>query len=334
MRRPLEQTKARAVSAARSHARRPEICGNHRGAVTVATTERGVRAEPPLMNPGLRRASAAAVSTLAGLTLLVCVRPAAAQQDLGSVVCVASELESLSGAGPVRRVIRRDTEIVYRVGVDLSSQAEAERALRAELETSGEVSCAWSQPGQSHVVVVSYNGVVRQDLTIDLEDPRYKKFRGRVRHELGGSRQFAWRATTRSSLSNLDANERSRRYQDRTFLENQKERLRADRQRQYREVGSLFAGIWDGLRVLRNRGSAQFLVVGAIASVTAFILLFEVISLRSADRGGYVLSIMLVVVLMYILYYFTAQRSRANRHTAIAASVCSPANRVYSWACT
>ncbi|WP_419166153.1 hypothetical protein [Candidatus Palauibacter sp.] len=128
------------------------------------------------MSPGSRRASAAAASTLAGLTLLACVRPGAAQQDLGSVVCVASELESLASSGPVRRVIRRDTELVYRVGVDLSSQAEAERTLRAELESSGEVSCAWSQPGQSHVVAVSYNGVVRQDLMIDPEDPRYQSF--------------------------------------------------------------------------------------------------------------------------------------------------------------
>ena len=41
---------------------------------------------------------------------------ACAQRNLGSVVCVASELESLTGSGPVRRVIRRDTELVYRVG--------------------------------------------------------------------------------------------------------------------------------------------------------------------------------------------------------------------------
>ena len=128
------------------------------------------------MNSGSQRALAAAASTLAGLTLLACVRPAAAQQDLGSVVCVASELESLAGSGPVRRVIRRDTELVYRVGVDLSARAEAEEALRAELETAGETSCAWSEPGQSHVVVVSYTGVVRQDLTIDPEDPRYQRF--------------------------------------------------------------------------------------------------------------------------------------------------------------
>ena len=129
-----------------------------------------------MTNPGSRRASAAAVSTLAGLTFLACARPAAAQQDLGSVVCVASELESLAGGGPVRRVIRRDTEVVYRLGVDLSGRAEAEEALRAELGASGDVSCAWSQPGQSHVVVVSYSGVVRQNLTIDPEDPRYQRF--------------------------------------------------------------------------------------------------------------------------------------------------------------
>ena len=113
---------------------------------------------------------------LATIALLLVPIPATAQQDLGPVVRVASELESLAGSGPVRRVIWRDTELVYRVGVHLSGQAEAERALRAELESSGEVSCAWSQPGQSHVVVVSYNGVVRQDLTIDPEDPRYQSF--------------------------------------------------------------------------------------------------------------------------------------------------------------
>ena len=37
---------------------------------------------------------------------------ASAQQNLDSVVCVASELESLASSSPVRRVIRRDTELV------------------------------------------------------------------------------------------------------------------------------------------------------------------------------------------------------------------------------
>ena len=64
---------------------------------------------------------------------------ASAQRNLGSVVCVASELESLTGSGPVRRVIRRDTELVYRVGVGLSNQDEVERGLRAELGAAGEI---------------------------------------------------------------------------------------------------------------------------------------------------------------------------------------------------
>lgn len=164
------------MSAARPRARRREIRRNDPRGAALATTERNPWAEPLWTNPVSRHASVAAASTLAGLTFLALVHPAAAQQDLGSVVCVASELESLAGSGPVRRVIRRDTELVYRVGVDLSGRAEAEQTLRGELEASGEISCAWSQAGQSHVVVVRYSGVVRQDLTIDPEDPRYQRF--------------------------------------------------------------------------------------------------------------------------------------------------------------
>ena len=101
---------------------------------------------------------------------------AKALQSLGSVVCVASQLEILATSGPVRRVIQQDTEVVYRVGVSLADQEEVERGLRDELGAAGEIRCAWSQPEHSHVVVVSYNGVVRQDLTIDLADPRYQSF--------------------------------------------------------------------------------------------------------------------------------------------------------------
>lgn len=117
--------------------------------------------------------TAAAPSALA---LLGGPDSASAQQSLGSLVCVASELETLASSGPVRRVIQRDTEIVYRVGVSLADQEEVERGLREELGAPGEIRCAWSQPEHNHVVVVSYNGVVRQDLTIDPEDPRYQGF--------------------------------------------------------------------------------------------------------------------------------------------------------------
>ena len=101
---------------------------------------------------------------------------AEAQEGLGAVVCVASELESMAGAGPVRRVIDTDTQVVYRIGVPVADQEEVEASLVAELAGSGGVRCVSSEQGQSHLVVVSYQGVVRQDETIDPEDPRYQLF--------------------------------------------------------------------------------------------------------------------------------------------------------------
>ena len=95
-------------------------------------------------------AAASALALLGGLDSV------SAQQTLGSVVCVASELETLASSGPVRRVIQRDSEIVYRMGVSLADQEQVERGLREELAESGETRCAWSQPEHSHVVVVSY----------------------------------------------------------------------------------------------------------------------------------------------------------------------------------
>ena len=113
---------------------------------------------------------------LLGLLLLAGVHPASAQQDLGAVVCVASETETMATSGPVRRVILKDTGVVYRVGVRLADQEEVEAGLLAELTGAGEARCVRSDREHSHVVVVSYMGVVQQDLTIDPEDPRYQAF--------------------------------------------------------------------------------------------------------------------------------------------------------------
>ena len=115
-------------------------------------------------------------TSLLGLLLLAGVRPGSAQQGLGAVVCVGSEVETLASTGPVRRVIDKDTEVVYRVGVRLADQEEVEEGLLAELSGSGEARCVRSDREHGHVVVVSYQGVVRQDLTIDPEDPRYQLF--------------------------------------------------------------------------------------------------------------------------------------------------------------
>ncbi len=116
---------------------------------------------------------------LGAIVVALAVVPSAAaqgQEALGAVVCVASELESMAGAGPVRRVIDTDTQVVYRIGVPLADQEEVEASLVAELAGSGGVRCVSSEQGQSHLVVVSYQGVVRQDETIDPEDPRYQLF--------------------------------------------------------------------------------------------------------------------------------------------------------------
>ena len=78
------------------------------------------------------RLHAILVCSLAGLALLGGIRPASAQQDLGAVVCVGSETESVASVGPVRRVVLKDTEVVYRIGVRLADQEEVEEGLLTE----------------------------------------------------------------------------------------------------------------------------------------------------------------------------------------------------------
>ena len=120
--------------------------------------------------------NAIARSALAGMLVLAGVSTAEAQEGLGTVVCVGSELESMASAGPVRRVIRKDVELVYRAAVELADRDEIEEGLREELGQHAEVRCTWSDPGNSHVVVVSYTGVIPLDLTIDPDDPRFQGF--------------------------------------------------------------------------------------------------------------------------------------------------------------
>ena len=77
---------------------------------------------------------------------------------------------------PGPAVIQRDTEVVYRVGVSLADQEAVEQGLRAELTASGEIPVPVVATRTQSRRVVSYTGVVRQDLTIDPEDPRYQSF--------------------------------------------------------------------------------------------------------------------------------------------------------------
>ena len=101
--------------------------------------------------------------------------PAAAQSDSEAVVCVGSETWTLQ-TNPIRRVYTEDMEIVYRTGVDIGQRDQMERTLTSELGSYPEVWCAWSDPGDDHAVIISYTGVIRQDLTVDPEDPRFQAF--------------------------------------------------------------------------------------------------------------------------------------------------------------
>ena len=112
---------------------------------------------------------------LATLAISPFATPAAAQSGSEAVVCVGSERRTLA-TNPIRRVYTEDMEIVYRIGADIGQRDQVERDLSSELGSYPEVWCAWSDPGDDHAVIVSYTGVIRQDLTVDPDDPRFQAF--------------------------------------------------------------------------------------------------------------------------------------------------------------
>ena len=117
------------------------------------------------------------IATLLALAIAVASTSLAAAAQSGSeaVVCVGSEIRTLQ-TNPIRRIYTEDMEVVYRIGVDIGQRAEVERTLRSELGSYPEVWCAWSDPGDDHAVIISYTGVIREDLTVDPEDPKFQAF--------------------------------------------------------------------------------------------------------------------------------------------------------------
>ena len=109
------------------------------------------------------------------LALAITSLPAAAQSGSEAVVCVGSENRIHEG-NPIRRFYTEDMEVMYRIGVDIGQRNQIERTLGSELGPYPEVWCAWSDPGDDHVMIVGYTGVIRQDLTVDPEDPRFQAF--------------------------------------------------------------------------------------------------------------------------------------------------------------
>ena len=110
-----------------------------------------------------------------GVLWLASATPAAAQSGSVAVVCVGSEL-TRDSSNPVPRVITEDVAVTYRIGVRADDREGMERSLRVELADHAEVSCLWSNPGDSHVAIIRFTGVLRRDLTLDPDDPRFQAF--------------------------------------------------------------------------------------------------------------------------------------------------------------
>ncbi|MYC52723.1 MAG: hypothetical protein F4X47_10445 [Gammaproteobacteria bacterium] len=138
-------------------------------AAARGATKRTVRAIRQLIGP---RGQPITLPTLA---MALVATPAAAQSGSEAVVCVGSERRTLA-TNPIRRVYTEDMEIVYRIGADIGQRDQVERDLSPDLGSYPEVWCAWSDPGDDHAVIISYTGVIRQDLTVDPEDPRFQAF--------------------------------------------------------------------------------------------------------------------------------------------------------------
>ncbi|WP_419858596.1 hypothetical protein [Candidatus Palauibacter irciniicola] len=136
---------------------------------------------------------------LAAILLLAASFPAAAQSGAAAVACVGSDRRILDSSNPVRRMISEDVAVVYRVGVGSVDREEMERSLIAELGDVEEVSCMWSDSGDSHVVIIQYTGAIRMDLTVDPDDPRFQAFSVGYGTSAQAAEQMATRVNARFS---------------------------------------------------------------------------------------------------------------------------------------
>ncbi len=100
-----------------------------------------------------------------------------------AAVCIAFEEESASVPGPVDITLEHHTELVWRIGVKPINQQDMERleeALVSRLDGRVYIvdggTCNWSEPDDTHLVVIAYEGVVPGDTSIDPDDPRFQAF--------------------------------------------------------------------------------------------------------------------------------------------------------------
>ena len=113
---------------------------------------------------------------ICGLAMFTAVRPATARTGLAAVACVGTGPAAEAGANRVAEVHPANREVAYRIGVPLDDREAVARSLRAQLDGYAEVLCAWSGPGDSHLVIIGYTRESRQDPTLRARGGEFEAF--------------------------------------------------------------------------------------------------------------------------------------------------------------
>ena len=115
--------------------------------------------------------------------ILAGANPAVAQVTRAAAVCIAFEEGAASVPGPADIIFEHHTELVWRIGVRPINRADMERleeSLVSRLDGRVYIidggTCNWSEPDDTHLVVIAYEGVVPWDNSIDPDDPRFQAF--------------------------------------------------------------------------------------------------------------------------------------------------------------
>ena len=95
--------------------------------------------------------------------------------DNVATVCTAFEEERVSDN---MAALEHHTEAIWRIGPETEERAQVEDPLLSQLQgqvyISGESSCAWSEPDDTHMVIISYLGaIVGENGVADPDDPRF-----------------------------------------------------------------------------------------------------------------------------------------------------------------
>ncbi len=122
----------------------------------------------------------------------------------------------------------------------------------------------------------------------------------------------------------LDDVETIRRRNRKAFIDERLLLLESQETGERRDIGSVVAGLRDGIRVLRNRGVGQALAVGAATSVMAFAIAMTnapSVAAALAERGpaAAALALFLLLAIVYVLGGTLLRWCRADRRTAIGA---------------